>query len=793
MATDLMPEVGTGGERDDVLHEIQKRILWLSINMVDHANRIRKGPGGVKVGGHQASSSSVVTIMTYLYFEYMRVGDRISIKPHASPVFHAIQYLLGNLDAVYLTKLRQFQGLQAYPSRTKDPDGVDFSTGPVGIGAVAPNFAWLAEEYVRNHLNEDSGVGRRFISLVGDAELDEGVVWEGIADPALEGLENALWVVDLNRQSLDRVIPGIRADVWRQMFDANGWNVIDAKYGKKLQAAYELPRGDLLRDSIDGMSNEMYQRLLRVDAATLREWLPRTSEHPTDMAEFIGQWDDNDLQSLLRNLGGHDFAMLREAFRKADQATGPTVMFAYTLKGWMLPIVGDPQNHSANLNEQQMAEVREALGIDESELTARLGSDTAAGRLCLETGSRLQLQKRQNDAPPEIEIPTSFGRTYRGESSAQQVFGQVLTEISRNHAALRERLVTTSPDVASSTNLGGWINRVGIYGKSAQEDVPEESEARSLQWVESDQGQHIELGISENNLFTCLGQLGLTFEMTGELLFPIGTVYDPFVRRGLDSFMVSVYSGARYIVVGTPSGVTLGPEGGSHQSVITPAIGIGLPDLAYYEPCFGQELEWILLSALDKIRTRVESTYLRLTTKPADQSLFTPPSDPAELEQLRQQVIAGAYRLVDRSGEDGYAPGENVVNVFACGAMVPGAIDASNQLLEEGVFANVINVTGPGPLYSTFQDSVHQSMKTGERDKPFLDGVLSPEERHVPIVTVLDGHPQTLAWLGAALAAPTFPLGVTRYGQSGTPEDLYREYEIDSTSVMAASFDALGM
>ena len=793
MATDLMPEVGTGGERDDVLHEIQKRILWLSINMVDHANRIRKGPGGVKVGGHQASSSSVVTIMTYLYFEYMRVGDRISIKPHASPVFHAIQYLLGNLDAEYLTKLRQFQGLQAYPSRTKDPDGVDFSTGPVGIGAVAPNFAWLAEEYIRNHLNEDSGVGRRFISLVGDAELDEGVVWEGIADPALEGLENALWVVDLNRQSLDRVIPGIRADVWRQMFDANGWNVIDAKYGKKLQAAYELPRGDLLRDSIDGMSNEMYQRLLRVDAATLREWLPRTSEHPTDMAEFIGQWDDNDLQSLLRNLGGHDFAMLREAFRKADQATGPTVMFAYTLKGWMLPIVGDPQNHSANLNEQQMAEVREALGIDESELTARLGSDTAAGRLCLETGSRLQLQKRQNDAPPEIEIPTSFGRTYRGESSAQQVFGQVLTEISRNHAALRERLVTTSPDVASSTNLGGWINRVGIYGKSAQEDVPEESEARSLQWVESDQGQHIELGISENNLFTCLGQLGLTFEMTGELLFPIGTVYDPFVRRGLDSFMVSVYSGARYIVVGTPSGVTLGPEGGSHQSVITPAIGIGLPDLAYYEPCFGQELEWILLSALDKIRTRVESTYLRLTTKPADQSLFTPPSDPAELEQLRQQVIAGAYRLVDRSGEDGYAPGENVVNVFACGAMVPGAIDASNQLLEEGVFANVINVTGPGPLYSTFQDSVHQSMKTGERDKPFLDGVLSPEERHVPIVTVLDGHPQTLAWLGAALAAPTFPLGVTRYGQSGTPEDLYREYEIDSTSVMAASFDALGM
>ncbi len=780
-------------DRDDLLQEIQKRVLWLSINMVDHVNRVRKNPHGVKVGGHQASSSSVVSIMTYLYFEYMRAGDRISIKPHASPVFHAIQYLLGNLDAEYLTTLRQFHGLQAYPSRTKDPDGVDFSTGPVGLGAVAPNFAWLAEEYVRSHLAPESGVNRRFISLDGAAEMDEGVVWEGIADPALESLENVLWVIDLNRQSLDRIIPGMRVEVWRQMFDANGWNVVEAKYGKQLQAAYALPKGELLRDSIDGMSNEMYQRLLRVDAATLREWLPRTSEDPDDMAKFIGQWNDNELQSLLRNLGGHDFAMLRETFDQVDQATGPTVMFAYTLKGWMLPIVGDPQNHSANLSQRQMVEVRETLGIDESEITARLGSDTAAGRLCLDTGYRLQLQNHQNDAPPEIEIPASFDRSYRGNTSAQQIFGQVLTEISRSHPAFRERLVTTSPDVASSTNLGGWINRVGIWGKSEQEAVPNESEARSLQWIESDQGQHIELGISENNLFTCLGQLGLTFEMTGELLFPVGTLYDPFVRRGLDAFMVSIYSGARYIVVGTPSGVTLGPEGGSHQSVITPSIGIGLPDLAYYEPCFGQELEWILLSALEKIRTRVESTYLRLTTKPVAQSLFKPPSDSNDLERLRQQVIAGAYRLVDRSGEDDYKPRENVVNVFACGAMVPSAISASDQLLKEGVFANVINVTGPGPLYNNFQDSAHRSMQTGKRGEPFLAGVLSNEERHVPIVTVLDGHPHTLAWLGAALAAPTFPLGVTRYGQSGTPEDLYREYEIDSTSIMTASFEALGL
>jgi len=237
MATDAAPAVETLSDRDKLLHEIQKRVLWLSINMVDYANTARPNLSGLKVGGHQASSSSVVTIMTYLYFEYMRSGDRISVKPHASPVYHAIQYLLGNLDASYLKTLRQFHGLQAYPSRTKDPDGVDFATGPVGLGAVAPIFAWMTEEYVRSHLAPGSGLDRRFISLVGDAELDEGVVWEAIADPALSDISNVLWVIDLNRQSLDRIIPGIRVKIWREMFAANGWNVIDAKYGKKLQAA----------------------------------------------------------------------------------------------------------------------------------------------------------------------------------------------------------------------------------------------------------------------------------------------------------------------------------------------------------------------------------------------------------------------------------------------------------------------------------------------------------------------------------------------------------------------------
>ena len=792
MATEVKIPAAAVSERDRLLQEIQNRVLWLSIQMVDYANHVRPNPEGLKVGGHQASSASVVTIMTYLYFEYMKAGDRISVKPHASPVYHSIQFLLGNLDPEYLKMLRAFHGLQAYPSRTKDPDGVDFSAGSVGLGAVAPNFASLADEYVRSHLSSDSGQGGRYISLLGDAELDEGSVWEAITEPELKDLSNVLWVVDLNRQSLDRIIPGIRVKAWREMFAANGWRYVDAKYGKRLQAAFAEPKGELLRQSIDDMSNEVYQRLLRVDPTTLRQWLPRTSPFPRDMEELIGRWDDDELQSLFRNLGGHDFSMLREAFDQVDLEAGPNVMFAYTLKGWMLPSVGDPQNHSVTLNHEQMDSLRLTLGIGEGEIAAGFDPNSEAGKACTETGRRLRPHP-PSSSPPDLHIPNGFGRTYRGMMSTQQIFGLVLTDISRNVPEVAERMLSLSPDVASSTNLGGWINKVGIWARTGREEMPEEQVPRALQWTESERGQHLELGISENNLFMALGQLGLSFEMTGELLFPIGTLYDPFIRRGLDAFLYGLYTGGKFIIVGTPSGVTLSPEGGSHQSMITPSIGTELPELAFYEPCFGQELEWLTLAGLEKIRLREESTYLRLTSKRVDQSLFKPPSDPEAMERLRLQVLAGAYKLVDRSQESGFGQGYNIVNVLACGAVVPEAVEASRLLLEEGVFANVVNVTGPGPLYTRFQDSVRASIDAGLESPPFMADVISIAERSAPIVTVADGHPHSLAWIGAALKTATFPLGVTRYGQSGSPPELYREYEIDAESIMAACFGALGI
>ena len=459
----------TIAQRDDVLEQIQNRVLWLSMQLVHHANNVRPNLDGGKVGGHQSSSASVATIMTSLYFDFMRAGDRLSLKPHASPVYHAIQYLLGNLDPKYLTTMRGFHGLQAYPSRTKDPDDVDFSTGSVGLGPVAPNFAALVDEYVRDHSLSGIAPERRYISVVGDAELDEGSVWEAIAEPAMKDLSNIIWVVDLNRQSLDRIIPGIRVRAWREMFDANGWNVIDAKYGKKLQAKFAEPNGELLRTAIDEMSNELYQRLLRVSTPRLREWLPSTSRYPNDLARLINRWDDDELRDVFHNLGGHDFGMLREAFSAASGEGGPHVVFAYTMKGWRLPSIGDPQNHSVTMSGEQMLELMQDLGVEENDVWARLPPDSAAGRLCEEVAESLGVGRKPTYDAPEIRVPDDFGQPYQGTMATQQIFGLVLTAISREAPEVADRIVTVSPDVASSTNLGGWINKVGVWQRAEAE------------------------------------------------------------------------------------------------------------------------------------------------------------------------------------------------------------------------------------------------------------------------------------------------------------------------------------
>ena len=780
-----------------ILDTIQRRVLWLCTLMIHHANHVRSNADDLKVGGHQASSASMISILTALYFQYLHAGDRVSIKPHASPAYHAIQYLLGNLDQQYLPTLRAFNGLQAYPSRTKDPDPVDFSTGSVGLGAVAPAFAAVAHRYAYNHFGRVTS--HRFVAVIGDAELDEGSVWEAAFDEALQGLGNVLLIVDLNRQSLDRVVPGIRATQLKRLFQAANWQVVEAKYGHLLQHVFALPGGMALRRRLDEMSNEEYQSLIRRSGADIRTRLLHSPglEHTEDqdIALALHATPDEMLPTLLSNLGGHDLNSLLHAFSHADhQLEVPTVVFAYTIKGWGLPFAGEALNHSMLLSAEQMAHLQQELGIPSGREWETFSSDSPEGRWCQKAAERLHRGNEQRHPllEPDV-IPASIDLSYPNKLSTQEAFGRVLPKLA-DLPHLGERIVTAAPDVAVSTHLSTWVSKVGVFSPTTRPDYQEGTQ-RLLRWQPGPTGQHIELGISEMNLFMLLGQLGMSYDLSGQQLFPIGTVYDPFVCRGLDALIYGLYCGAKFIFAGTPSGVSLSAEGGAHQSTVTASLGIELPELNYYEPAFACEVEWILLDALRECcdRTYGRSTYLRLSTKKIDQQVLEPALQRLGKEELRRQILAGGYRLIEGRSQVPDATADEVVHIATTGAMVPEAVEAAQRLSAEGIAANVLHVTSPQKLFALFTEERHRRllnpMVFGQHGH--LETLFSSEERYAPIVTVQDASAHSLAFLGGLNGVLTIPLGVDRFGQSGSQMDLYRYTGISIDDIVSAGYLAL--
>ncbi|MGN6167964.1 MAG: transketolase-like TK C-terminal-containing protein [Solirubrobacteraceae bacterium] len=772
MATIEHPETALSA-----LEAVQDRVLWLATSIIHDANRVRKTPSGVKVGGHQASSASVVSIMTALWFEYLRAQDRVSVKPHASPVLHAIEYLLGALDRRYLTTLREMGGLQSYPSRLKDPVPADFSTGSVGIGATATIWSAIAHRYVAGHF--DVPRGGRQIALLGDAELDEGACWEAIVDPVTPRLGEVLWIVDLNRQSLDRVVPEIAANRLISMFEAAGWHAVNVKYGKWLDQLFERDGGEALRRRIDEMDNEEYQRLLRADAAELRERLPGEGRDARSVARVIADVDDGALLRAIRDLGGHDLTKLLGAFAEADRVTDrPSVLFAYTIKAWRLQTEGHPGNHSALLTVDQWEALARVLGADPADPWAKFAAGTPACELC-EAAAR-RLHREPVAVAPAPSVPTDMGRDHSGRESTQQAFGRFFVDLAHEAPEVARHVVTVSPDVASSTNLGGWINRAGVWQLGERIDWFADDRETLVRWRGSEHGQHVELGIAEGNLVGLLAEFGLTWSRDGQPLLPIGTLYDPFVNRALEPWSFGLYAGAQSILVGTPSGVTLAPEGGAHQSIITPSVGVEQPRCTAWEPAFGQDLQWTLLHALSKLgRPDGTSAYFRLTTRPIDQKLAAIPDDPGERERRRQLALAGGYPLCTASS----AP---AVIVVAVGAVVPEAIAAAEELAEGDVACDVICLTSADLIFRALQ------ARRGlvDADATILDE-LFPPDRAAPMVTVLDGHPHTLSFLSAVRSVPITALGVTDFGQSGDVPDLYRYFGIDTDTIVGAALDLM--
>lgn len=783
--------------RRETLDRVAQRVLWLAVRMVDSANRDRADADGIKVGGHQASSASMVGILTALWFGHLNAQDQVAVKPHASPAFHAIQYLLGNLDRSYLTRLREFGGLQAYPSRSKDPDRVDFSTGSVGLGAAAPLFAGVVRRYVDEHFGTRSH--SRFISILGDAELDEGNVWEAIADPATAGLGNVMWVVDFNRQSLDRIVPGVRIQQWKSQFEAAGWHVLEVKYGSRIMN--DLPEADgvLLRTLIDEMPNEHYQSLFALRGPELRERLLENAS-PV-LRDRIADLNDDYLHLLLTDLGGHDISALLEAFEECDAVKDrPSVVFAYTVKGWGLPTAGHPRNHSTLLSVEQISRLRTEVGLEELTEWDRFDPSTPEGVLAAER--REYLSRDVEAARGSIQIPAATMRKPPARPvSTQEAFGRVLVELSRIET-VAPYLVTTAPDVATSTNLAGFINRMGVFSPELQRTWSTDD---ALQWKEGPSGHHIPLGISEMNLFLLLGQLGLSWDLSSQPLLSIGTVYDPFVLRGLDAFLYATYSGSRFIIAGTPSGITLAPEGGAHQSTITPSVGLELPGVTFIEPAYAQGLDWLLCDALASIGDASPQAagqdaqhgafYFRLTTRPLDQAPFEMARQRLGDAILRRQVIAGAYRLVDAFDQPkGKAMGETppLVHIAASGATLPEAIEAAEELGSEGIAAHVVDVTSSDRLFKSWQRTTRQGVRTATT--PSIPGAIRAAfSERAPIVTVQDASSHHLAWLGSALGVPAVSLGVDSFGQSGTRSDLYAAHDLTSGSVVNAALAALSM
>ncbi len=748
--------------------------------MVDVANR--RPAGEVKVGGHQASSASMTSIMTALWFAHISGEDKVAVKPHASPVFHAIKYLTGELDRSYLTTLRERGGLQAYPSRTKDPDVADFSTGSVGLGAVAPLFSALTRRYLDSHFGERPDA--RFYALVGDAELDEGNVWEAIADPATKGLGNFTMIVDLNRQSLDRVIPEIAAVRLKSFFADAGWHVAEAKWGRLLQEAFTLPGGDALEHHISSMSNEAYQELFALDGSAMRERFLANAD--AAVVKFVDELDDDPLKTLVTDLGGHDLAVLLDTYRACDdEADRPSVVFAYTVKGKGLPMAGDPMNHAALMSADEIDALRTVSGLTEATEWDRFPPDSPAGRLCASVGGDINNAKRKER--PTLPIPIAARPPVKtGKPSTQEAFGRILASLA-DIDGVGEHIVSTAPDVSISTNLGGFINKLGVY--SPVEAADHGGSSQLLKWEPGPSGQHIELGISEMNLFMLLGQLGLSHDHHGHHLIPIGTVYDPFVLRGLDALIYGIYNDARFIVTGTPAGVTLAPEGGAHQSTITASVGAELPNLTYAEPAYATEVDWLLCDAItDLAATDGNSTYLRLSTRPIDQEPFAAALERYGDSALRSMVLAGGYRLVD-----GPEDGRPAVTIVTTGAMAPEAIAAAEELDDEGVQATVVHLTSPDRTYQSWRSGYAASTSSPSviRAPSHLHRLIPAEERRRPIISVHDAASHSLAWLGSAIGTRQYALGVDRFGESGTVADLHEITGISAGNIVNAALIAV--
>jgi len=775
--------------RTQHLKAIEKQLLWQSHWMIHNANHLRAKSDGIKVGGHQASSASMVSILTALYFSALKPEDRVAVKPHASPIFHSIQYLMGNQTREKMKAFRGYGGVQSYPSRTKDIDDVDFSTGSVGLGVAITSFASLVQDYIlAKPWGADAPKGR-MVALVGDAELDEGNIYEALQEGWKNDLRNCWWIIDYNRQSLDGIVREGLFERVEKIFDAFGWDVVRVKYGVLQRGAFEKPGGSALRTWIDNCPNAEYSAFTFMGGGVWRKRLMDDLGDQGDVSSLLDSYTDLELSKLMENLGGNCVETMAEVFASIDHDR-PTCFLAYTIKGWGTPIAGHKDNHGGLMNKTQMAAWQKHMGVVEGQewelFSAVSDHEPELRKFLKEIPFFAKYPRRYDD--DMIQVPKiSFSSDK--ELSTQTAFGKILDELSKGDSILADRIVTTSPDVTGTTGLGAWVNRRKLFAREEMNDAFIENRIPSTaKWEFTPTGQHIELGIAEMNLFLLLGAAGLSHSLWGKRLIPIGTVYDPFIHRGLDALNYACYQDARFMIVGTPSGVTLAPEGGAHQSIGTPLTGMSQDGLAAFEPAFADELAVIMEWSFDYMqrtgndnrddRTWLRdetggSVYLRLTTKPLEQ--LGKRADAV----FKQGTIDGAYWL--------RPPGPNCSVVIAYqGAVADEAIAAAGIVGEHRRDIGVLAITSADRLNAGWMAAQKERSLGNSAAYSHVEKLFEDLPSTCKLVTVLDGHPATLSWLGGVKGHQTISHGVEHFGQTGTIGDLNSHFRIDRHGLVSS-------
>ncbi len=786
LPSNLVADVTMTDQRNLHLKIVEQRLLWLSHWMIHNANHIRPKVDGIKVGGHQASSASMVSILTALYFSALRPEDRVAVKPHASPIFHAMQYLMGNQTLEKMQNFRGYGGVQSYPSRTKDVDDVDFSTGSVGLGVGITALASIVQDFIACKDWGSSLPLGRMIALMGDAELDEGNIYETLQEGWKNGLRNCWWIIDYNRQSLDGIVrEGLFGRI-EKIFETFGWRVVRVKHGALQRQAFAEPGGEHLRDWIDRCPNQEYAALTFMGGAVWRKRLMDDLGDQGDVSALINRRSDSELANLMENLGGNCVETMADVFATITD-DHPTCFLAYTVKGWGTPIAGHKDNHGGLMNTAQFAQWQAHMGIrdgEEWQPFAGVANVDGLKRFLGDVPFFKAGRRRYRD--DRLDVPDIALDVVR-EISTQAAFGKILDDLAKSDSALSSRIMTTSPDVTGTTSLGAWVNRRKLFAREAAADAFIEHRIPSTaKWDFAPEGQHVELGIAEMNLFLLLGAAGLSHSLFGKRLIPIGTVYDPFVVRGLDALNYACYQDARFMIVGTPSGVTLAPEGGAHQSIGTPLIGMSQDGLAAFEPAFADELAVIMQWAFDYMQRdgdggRDERTwlrdetggsiYLRLTTKPLEQP------GRRHNQDFRQGTIDGAYWL--------RAPGPNCAVVIAYqGAVADEAIAAAGLIGEGRRDIGVLAITSADRLNAGWTAAQRERARGNPNALSHAERLLAGVPRDCVIVTVIDGHPATLSWLGGVCGHRTLSHGVEHFGQTGTIGDLYRHFRIDRRSLV---------